>query len=184
MHPKEFKKVKNNTGFMTHISLLNSELFIGVDFTHHQRVNEIITTHESYVLYPGDDAIDLTRNSFLREEKSKRLALFLIDATWACAKSIFKESKNIHVLPKVSFSTHYVSRYEIKKQPAKHCLSTIETTEVVLRLLDLHDIETIDKNTLEGLLLPFVKMIEYQKECILNPKSNAVRYRKRKGEVV
>ena len=32
MHPKEFKKTKNGTGRLTHLSLPNSHLFIGIDF--------------------------------------------------------------------------------------------------------------------------------------------------------
>ena len=42
MHPKEFKKVKNNTGYLTKKSLSNSELFIGINFSNNNRINEII----------------------------------------------------------------------------------------------------------------------------------------------
>ena len=55
-HPKEFKKVKNNTGFLTHLSVSNSEVFIGIDFSKHKKINEIIATHESYILFPSSYA--------------------------------------------------------------------------------------------------------------------------------
>ena len=44
MHPKEFKKTKNGTGHFTHLSLPNSELFMGIDFSDNDRINEIIST--------------------------------------------------------------------------------------------------------------------------------------------
>lgn len=50
MHPKEFKKTKNGTGHFTHLSLPNSELFMGIDFSDNDRINEIIETHESFIL--------------------------------------------------------------------------------------------------------------------------------------
>ena len=92
MHPKEFKKVKNNTGFFTHLSLSNSEVFIGIDFTNHKRINEIINTHESYILFPSKDALNLTQEN--PQTSDKNLAIFIIDSTWACTK------KNLYSQPK------------------------------------------------------------------------------------
>ena len=61
MHPKEFKKVKNGTGHLTHLSLNDSKLFVGVDFTNHKEINEIIASHQSYVLYPSKDAVNISK---------------------------------------------------------------------------------------------------------------------------
>ena len=74
MHPKEFKKVKNGTGHLTHLSLNNSDLFVGVDFTNHSAINEIINTHESYVLYPSDDAINISNE---KPKTDKDIAIFI-----------------------------------------------------------------------------------------------------------
>ena len=178
MHPKEFKKVKNNTGYFTHNSLVNSELFVGIDFTHHKRVNEIIEAYDSYILFPSEDAINLTTTK--PKQSSKNIAIFLIDATWACAKKIFVESKNLQKLPHMSFTTTKESAYEIKEQPQKHYLSTIESTYEVLELLEKHGIESYDKVQFDGFLEPFYKMIEYQKKLINDPKSNAIRFKRRK----
>ena len=177
MHPKEFKKVKNNTGFLTHISLPNSKVYIGIDFTNHKEINEIINTHKSYILYPSKDAINLSTQNL--HVKDTNLALFLIDSTWACAKSIFKASLNLQKLPHLSFSVDRKSNYEIKAQPEENFLSTMETVQVVLELLDKQDIEGIEKQKLDNFLNPFFEMIKYQKELISNPKSNAVRFRKK-----
>ncbi len=68
MHPKEFKKTKNGTGHFTHLSLPNSELFMGIDFSDNARINEIIETHESFILYPSKHAINLSHNNPLDEK--------------------------------------------------------------------------------------------------------------------
>lgn len=178
MHPKEFKKVKNNTGHFTHQSLNNSELFIGVDFSGNRRVNEIIATHESYILFPSPHAINLsTKNPHEEVSDVKNIAIFLIDSTWACTKSIFYNSKNLQTLKHISFKTQRVSKYQIKEQPQSNFLSTIESTHEVLELLNMWHVENIEQEKLDGFLEPFFKMVEYQTKCIQSPLSNAVRFR-------
>ena len=181
MHPKEFKKVKNNTGYLTKESLNNAELFVGIDFSNNNRINEIIATHKSYILFPSKDAINLSKNNPQADtQNDKNMAVFLIDSTWACTKKMFNESENLQKLQHMSFESSRVSQYDIKEQPQTHYLSTIESTHVVLELLDKWNIESIENQNLEGFLNPFFKMIEYQKELIANPKSHAVRFKKRK----
>ncbi len=181
MHPKEFKKVKNNTGFFTHLSLSNSEVFIGIDFSEHKRINEIISTHESYILFPSSNAVNLSdESSNLNQNRDKPMAIFLIDSTWACTKKIFTLSQNLNQLKHMSFITEITSQYQIKEQPKSNYLSTIESTLVVLKLLNKRSVENIKTSELDGFLNPFFKMIEYQKNLIENPSCCAVRYKKRK----
>ena len=181
MHPKEFKKVKNNTGFFTHLSLSNSEIFIGIDFSEHKRINEIIASHESYILFPSSNALDLSEESSnFTLGTNKPMAIFLIDSTWACTKKMFTLSQNLNKLQHMSFTTDVISQYQIKEQPKSNYLSTIESTLVVLELLNKRSVENIKKEKLNGFLNPFFKMIEYQKNLIENPSSCAVRYKKRK----
>jgi len=180
MHPKEFKKVKNNTGFFTHLSLKNSELFIGIDFSNHKKINEIIATHNSYILFPSQDAIDMSKkNPALSNKKDKPLAIFLIDSTWLCTKKIFTLSNNLNRLQHLSFTTTRVSQYEIKEQPQSNYLSTIESTLVVLELLDKWHIENIKDREFDNFLTPFLKMVEYQKEAIEKSNVNSLRFRKK-----
>jgi DTW domain-containing protein YfiP len=109
----------------------------------------------------------------------KPLAIFIIDSTWACTKKMFYESTNLKKLKHMSFTTKKVSQYQIKEQPNEAYLSTIESTLVVLELLNQHNIEDIKESALDGFLNPFYKMIAYQQELINNPKSNAVRFKRR-----
>ena len=180
MHPKEFKKVKNNTGYFTKESLKNAELFVGIDFSDHKRINEIVATHDSYILFPSEDAVNLSYENPQEEQKSsKKLAIFLIDSTWACTRKIFNESRNLNKLKHMSFTSSRESQYAIKEQPKSNYLSTIESTHVVLELLNKWNIESIESENLDGFLNPFFKMIEYQQELIANSKSNTARFRKK-----
>jgi len=184
MHPKEFKKVKNNTGFFTHLSLHNSELFIGIDFSKNQRIDEIIDTHESYILFPSDDALNLSKKGILeKQNRQKPIAIFLIDSTWLCTKKLYTQSRNLNSLPHLSFETTMRSRYEIKEQPQENFLSTIESTLVVLELLNKKGIENIQESALENFLRPFLKMIEYQKKQIESSPSSKVRYKYREEKL-
>jgi DTW domain-containing protein YfiP len=181
MHPKEFKKVKNSTGRFTHLSLKNSELFVGIDFTNHNEVNNIISTHNSFILYPSGDAIDLSSTNPLSDPNNKKqMAIFIIDSTWSCAKNIVKHSKNLHKLNYLSFSSSKLSNYRIKEQPQEHCLSTIESTLEVLELLNGWGVENINQNSFENFLKPFDKMIEYQLSCIKESDANTTRFKLRK----
>ncbi len=165
MHPKEFRKTKNGTGHFTNLSLANSEIHIGIDFTNHKRVNEIIENKNinSYVLYPGIDSIDLNTKSIGSSNKSN--VIFIIDSTWPCSKKILRLSKNLENLPKVSFQYTKKSDFKIKTQPNQYCLSTIESTLCVLKLLNQHKLEDISKKEFENFLKPFSKMVEYQITC-------------------
>jgi DTW domain-containing protein YfiP len=179
MHPKEFKKVKNNTGFFTHLSLSNSELFIGVDFSEHKRINEILATHESYILFPSANAINISEeNPKNRDKSSKEMAIFILDSTWACTNKMLHESVNLRELEHLSFITQKTSLYQIKEQPHANYLSTIESTLVVLEELHKHEIENIQEKEFESFLNPFFEMISYQQQLIKNTHKNAVRYRK------
>jgi len=173
MHPKEFKKVKNGTGHLTHLSLNNSNLFVGVDFTNHKLINEIIETYESYVLYPSSDAINISNE---KPNTDKDMAIFIIDSTWSCSISILRESKNLQALPYISFNSTKLSQFKIKQQPEDYCLSTIESTLSVLELLNEYEIENIDNKNIINFLNPFEKMIDYQLKYVNGP-SNSVRFR-------
>lgn len=178
MHVKEFKKTKNNTGRLTHLSLKNSKLYIGESFENNLHVNRLIDDKESncYVLYPSKDAIDL--NSTCISQNSKKNIIFIIDSTWACSKKMLRLTPKLDALPKISFTHEKSSQYKIKVQPDAHCLSTIESTLCVLELLNNKKTETIEQVALKKFLLPFTKMIEYQIGCV-ESEGREIRYKRR-----
>lgn len=160
MHPKEFRKTKNGTGHFTNLSLDNCELYIGIDFTKNDTINQIIKKNNCFVLYPSKDSINLNQDSIEKSEKQN--VIFLIDSTWPCSRTILKASPNIDKLKKISFTHTKNSGFIFKEQPKDYCLSTIESTLCILELLNKHNIENIDSKSLANFLTPFHKMVEYQ----------------------
>ena len=184
MHPKEYRKQKNGTGHMTKLQLENSEVIVGVDFTHNKRVNEILINKESssFLLYPGKENFNLStsKSSQINSFLGKSPTIFLLDGTWPCARKMLKLSKNLQKLKRVSFDNKIKSKFIIKQQPASLCLSTIESVFTVLNLLKQGGVEQCDT---KGFLIPFEKMIAYQIECIENPYNNNHAYSSSRTEL-
>lgn len=174
MHPKEFKKTKNGTGQFTKNSLSNSELFIGIDFSKHERINKLIEDEKNdcYLLYPGKDSLNLSHEKI---NTDKKLVIFIVDSTWACSKKLIKSSKNLQNLKMLSFDINKTSQFKIKKQPSDYCLSTIESTQYIIELLNKNKIEQIHEDELEKMTKPFEEMVNYQISCL--EKRKKIRYK-------
>ncbi len=158
MHSKEFKKTKNGTGIFSHLSLPNSELFVGIDFSDNKRIDAIVEDENNncFILYPSKNSIILNEEPI--KEEGKTTVIFLIDSTWACAKKIMRVSQNIKDLPRLSFHHDKLSAFHIKEQPDAICLSTIESIQTVLGLME----RDISQKELEEFLRPFHEMVKYQ----------------------
>lgn len=184
MHPKEARKEKNGTGYMTNLQLENSEVIVGVDFSDNKRVNEILNNEEnsSFLLYPGMDNFNLSlkESSEINTLLDKKPHIFILDGTWPCARKMLRLSKNLQALKRVSFDNEIKSKFVIKQQPEPLCLSTIESVYTVLNLLKSAEFENC--NT-DSFLLPFEKMIEQQIACILDP-NNKNHYRPKKNPTI
>ncbi len=170
MHPKEYKKERIGTGRMTQLQLVNSEIIVGVDFTHNKRVNELLKNEHcnSFLLYPGEDTFNLSEreSSETVSFMGKTPLLFILDGTWPCARKMLKQSKNLQSLQRVSFDNNIQSKFIIKQQPAPLCLSTIESVHSVIKLLNQAGLENCET---KDFLLPFEKMIEHQVNYMLDP---------------
>jgi DTW domain-containing protein len=161
MHPYEFKRIKANTGRLTHLCLADSELHIGENFDGHEAVQALINDPRNYpvLLYPGRDAINLSAkpgaegggqgdsiaegaaagaalHSLRAQLDQRRLVVFLLDATWRLVRPMLRLSASLQRLPKVMFTNAAPSRYIIKRQPEPGCLSTLEATHELLLALD------------------------------------------------
>lgn len=182
MHPKEFKKTKNGTGRLTHLSLPNSELYIDVDFSEHDAINALIENPDNlcYVLYPGKNALNLNTQSI--EHHGKKVVIFIIDSTWPCSVKMLRLSRNLQTLPKISFTHSKSSQFMIKEQPKEFCLSTIESTLCILELLNKQGVESIEEGSFEQFLDPFTAMVNYQIKCATKS-DESVRFKKRREEV-
>lgn len=175
-HPMEFKKEKNGTGRAANLSLSNSEVVVGVDFSADPRVNALIEDprYDCRLIYPGRGALNLSRQDY-RPPAGKQPILFLIDATWPCAKKVLRLSTNLRSLPRISFDGTRTSEFLIKHQPDPLCLSTVETLHRVLELFDAAGLEDYKADAAQHLLRPFREMVEMQIRYAEAP--DASRYR-------
>lgn len=147
MHPKEAKRTRNGTGRLTYLSLNNSELLFGVDFTQNSRLNVLISDpgYCPLILFPGEKSIPTSDvPAMFPTLKRRALLVIVIDGTWAAAKKMIKLSGNLHTIPQIMIQPTQLSRFKIKKQPHPKYLSTIEAIFSVLDTLDSAGFENLD----------------------------------------
>ncbi len=180
MHPMEAKKEKMGTGRLSIACLKNSSMITGIDFTEDLQVNALIADPHNYcvVLYPGENALNISSDDVAPlktvQHNNLRLVVFLIDGTWPCAKKMMKLSRNIHSLPRVSFTAHHESLFAIKEQPAEFCLSTLESIHFFLSECERRELEVLN-GAQDNMIDVFKEMINFQIQCALNPSLSSYR---------
>jgi len=134
MHPKEFKDQRTGTGRLTHLCLADSELHMGIGFDEVEVVQALIRDPANFpvLLYPGPQARMLPGGLHQEELGERRLVVFLLDGTWACAAKMLRLSATLRRLPRIMFPPAAPSGFVIKQQPVVGCLSTLEATHELL----------------------------------------------------
>lgn len=167
MHPKEAYKQKTGTGRLASLSLKDSEIIIGIDFTDNKRLNNLLADSQYFpiLLYPGNDALTAESEVLKNAAEHKKLLVIVVDATWLIAKKMMKLSKNLQKLQKISFltSTGYHSQFRFKRQPAADYLSTIESCYYLLNEFKQNGLED-NSASFEPLMDIFHKMVDFQLE--------------------
>jgi tRNA-uridine aminocarboxypropyltransferase len=148
-HPRE-EHVPINTARIAHLCLPHSELRVGIDFSCDPWVRETLAGR-AYLLYPGPDAIDPED-----VPPGPPLTLVVVDGTWWQAHSLLRHNPALAILPQIRLQPAIPSRYRIRREPADHCVSTIEALAQVLGTLEG------DPARLSALLAPFEAMVESQ----------------------
>ncbi len=128
-HPRE-TKVPVSTCRMAHLSLPNSELHVGTTAVGNPRLEALCAQPGVAVLFPSEGATDVAR---LPAAPS---ALVVVDGTWSNARKVVERCPLLSRLPRVSFTPAQPGNYRIRKEPAEHCLSTIEAVAHVLEALE------------------------------------------------
>lgn len=175
VHPKEFKKEKLGTGRMTHSALTNSHFWMGIDFSQDSRVNRVVQdkNNQCFILWPGDEAINLSDENFERFNPKKNIVIFILDGTWAFAKKMYRLSSNLHSIQKLAITPTRPSEFIFKQQPELLCLSTVEAIVYVLEGLEKNHLET--SQDWQILMNPFRKMVARQIEISQNPHRKSYR---------
>jgi DTW domain-containing protein len=185
MHPKEYRRQKTGTGRLACLHLANSEILPGIAFDAHPRFRELVEdpANCAFLLYPSPGALNLSAIGetgpgderpgeevpgeaggaaarFAQAIGGRRVIVFLVDATWACARAVLRESPGLRALPRLRFEPREPSRWLIKRQPRDYCLATIEAIHELLCALESAGLDSYpDKRRL---LDAFAAMQRYQ----------------------
>jgi DTW domain-containing protein YfiP len=150
-HPRE-SSVPIGTAKLAQRALPNAERLVGVEFAESARLRELLADASAppILLFPGPGSRDLAR-----EPPAGPVTLIVIDGTWWQAEKLLKRNPELRGLPRYAFEPGAPSRYRIRREPALHCVSTIEAITRALCLLE-------GNTSPEQLLKPFEAMVEHQ----------------------
>lgn len=176
MHPMEFKKEKVGTGRFSHLILKNSEILVDVGFDENTRFQEILKDpdYETFVLYPGEETINLSEDSAKEKLGAGKKQFIVIDGTWPCAKKMMKLTQSLHRVPRVSFSSDRQSEFKVKHQPLPGCLSTVESIHQVLSDLNRLGLEDT-RGQHQNLMDVFRHTVTQQLDLALDPSRQGYR---------
>lgn len=165
MHPKEAKHQRTGTGRLSHLTLINSEILVGLDFTKNERLSELLCDKKFFplLLYPGKDAWSSQKEGFVKTVDKKKLLVLVIDATWFCSRKIIEHSPNLMKIPRISFSGCYRSIFTFKREPRPEYISTIESCYYLIKELQPLELAARDADP-EPLIGVFKRMINFQIE--------------------
>jgi len=120
------------------------------------------------LLYPAAHAAPLARTT----ADDGPPGLVVLDGTWAHARTLYRLNPWLGSLPHYRLAVAAPSRYQLRRQPAAHCLSTIEAVVSALRILEPQT------GGLDGLLAAFDHMVTEQQEVVAE-RTRRPRYRLR-----
>lgn len=164
IHPEEVRK-RVATGRLSHLLLKNSHLIEGESFDENESVQKLLQDPSAncLILYPALNSLNLTlERTRPTLPTNKRQVIFVIDGTWRTAKKMLRLSPSLASIPKVSFESPGLSRFEIRKQPAAECLSTLEAIHHVIELIgDQHGFPVASRQH-DHLLEMFDRMVDRQ----------------------
>ena len=151
-HPRE-SDVAINTARLVELQLDRAERHVAVKLAEvpalQARLND--PAAPPILLYPGPDSVDLALAPPVGP-----VTLVVLDGTWWQAKKLFQQNPELAKLPRYSLSPSAPSRYRIRREPALHCISTIEAIGEALALLEPGGFDR------EAWLSPFDAMVEHQ----------------------
>ena len=131
-HPRE-RDVAINTARIARLCLPNSDLRVGVDFAGDRVVREALhdPARPAVLLFPSDEAVDL------RERRPDGpVTLVVLDGTWSQAAKLLKLNPFLRALPQYRLAPSKPSDYRIRREPADHCVATVEALALVLGALE------------------------------------------------
>lgn len=149
-HPRE-SIVPINTARLAELVFTRAERHIGVEFADDPAVVTALADANAppILLFPGEESRDLDAHP-----PEGPVTLVVIDGTWSQAKKLLKHNPLLQQLPRYSLAPAQPSRYRIRREPAPHCISTIEAIVAA--------VEALEKRDAQRALAPFDNLVEHQ----------------------
>ncbi len=148
-HPGE-RRHAFNTARLAKMALSDASLHVAWPDAQDRMACQPAVPPGAALLYPRDDATDLA------EMADPPTHLVVLDGTWPQARRLYRDNPWLAELPHVRLDPARPSRYRIRREPALHCLSTIESVAAAL------DIVEPGLEGLESVLDAFVAMVDEQ----------------------
>ena len=101
-------------------------------------VSSLLTQPNTFLLYPGKEAISLDDLCHVKDgqESGDALTLVLLDGSWREAKAILRNSPLLQTLPRLTLKDGEPSEYVVRSQPALGGLSTLEAAGRAIEVLE------------------------------------------------
>ncbi len=156
---------------MAELALPNSTVFVGVDgLDADARLQAELARPNTYLLFPGPNAVDVNELAAQRGEGDAPLTLVVVDGTWWQARSLLRKTQSLAALPQLRFTPPRPSDYRIRKEPADHCVSTVEAIAYLLGALEGGFAR------FEPMLQPFRAMVDAQLKYVAERRGGPSRH--------
>jgi len=141
-HPQEMDKALG-TARLAHLALASSKIQVGLSWPNLKAaLQESANTSEWAVLYLGNTKSPPSEKIFQwipkpgKQEPTKIEGLVVLDGTWSQAKTLWWRNPWLLKLHRAILNPKYPSLYQnLRRQPRKPCLSTIESVAYSLTAL-------------------------------------------------
>jgi DTW domain-containing protein YfiP len=150
-HPRE-RDVPIGTARLARLALQNAILRTDIDFSRDPVVCDCLAQGNAYLLFPGAGAVAVETAHF-----PSPITLVVLDGTWWQAGKLLKANPQLAALPRLRLTPARPSPYgQIRREPAAHCVATVEAIAHVLAHLEG------DPGRMADFLRPFAGMVERQ----------------------
>lgn len=181
MHTKEAKRQRTGTGNLAHISLKNSEIIVGLEFSQNKRLKDLLADPKYFpvMMYPGEEAWTAKKEGLKAAIGDRTLLVLILDATWFCARKIIEHNQFLLTLPRISFYGDYRSIFTFKHEPRPEYISTVESCYYFIKEMQAVGLVAADVEP-EPMMDAFKQMIKFQlqaeNERILGLRPNSHSY--------
>ena len=153
-HPRE-ARLAICSAWLARIALENAELHRGLCFEDDARVRALAGSPGAALLYPGEGSVPAAERAGDPPD-----VLVVVDGTWLQAEKMLAANPLLASLPRLSVGSAERSGYrDLRREPAPHCLSTIEAVACALGALER------DPSRFEPMRAAFRLMVEKQLAC-------------------